>query len=137
MNGGLILSESVTFAQMGGGLAVVVGLMSALLLALHLKEKLLPKEKVKSVQVHLEEQFPTRREFEKLEGEVAEIQKELPQMERRIVREVKELGKSLATKIDEFGSTSHRGREKIWDELNDVRERMSSAESITKQFEKA
>ena len=137
----MILADSVSFPQAGVGLAVAILLMGALLMVLNLKEKLFPKiEGTKSVkveaplEVRLEEQFPTRREFEKLEGEVCELQREIPAMERRIIGEVKEVGKDLSAKIDEFGSSSHAGRGKIWQELNEVRERVSAAETVTKQF---
>lgn len=132
------LLAAATAIQVGTAFFVIVALMGALLLGTKLKKEWWPDEKNKPVtlsnkplEVRLEEQFPTRREFERLEDDVREVQKELPKMERRIIEEVKDGLKDIKEEIHSFGSAAHTGRGKIWKELNEVRERVSAVESKT------
>lgn len=70
------------------------------------------------VNIRQTEDEVTRREYDDLKGGFEDIKAELPEMERRIINEVKVMA-----------TGAYQGRQKLWKKVNDNAERIKGAET--------
>ncbi len=78
--------------------------------------------------VKMADEFVTRREFESLEGRMANDVKEMKGLFREAVRTIDERDKVLTQAIKESAQNAYDGRTKIWEQVNDQRARLKSVE---------
>ena len=134
-----ILAESVSFAQAGAGLGVVVLLMGALLLFLNLKDKLVPKsEGTKEVKVgplpfpvQMADRFATKEELHEVKQELRELEKALPETERRILTAIEHQGDKIEETVNKMASVATEGRRKLHDKTLLHTEQIAKLETKT------
>ena len=116
-----------------GALAGVAGIITAYKIGQSKNVHLTPNP----LQVRLEEEFVTRREFDSYKHDSllfrSEIRADVKRMEalfERTMSEIKDMAKVAHAETEEVAKRAYEGRAKIWDKLNDTAERVGGLEAV-------
>ena len=89
------------------------------------------------LQVRLDEEFVTRREFDSYKHDSllfrSEIRADVKRMEalfQSTMREIKEMAQTAHHECEDVAKRAYEGRAKIWDKLNDTTERVGAVEAV-------
>lgn len=80
--------------------------------------------------VKLEDHFITRREFDQFKGELRNDITEIKGLFAQTMQEIKAVNGTLTKDIRDMGTAAYNGRQKLWDQVNEQRERLGVVEAI-------
>jgi predicted transglutaminase-like cysteine proteinase len=80
--------------------------------------------------VKLEDHFITRREFDQFKGELRNDITEIKGLFAQTMQEIKAVNSTLTKDIRDMGTAAYNGRQKLWDQVNEQRERLGVVEAI-------
>lgn len=133
LNGASGEGSWITTEWIIGALAGVAGIITAYKIGQAKSVSLSPNP----LQVRMEEEFVTRREFDSYRHDSllfrSEIRADVKRMEalfERTMAEIKDLAKTAHEESEEVARRAYEGRAKIWDKLNDTTERVGVVEAV-------
>lgn len=119
---------------------VLAALMGLVLLGLHLYAAITGRGKLikPSPLIVSAHEVPAKAvELTALAQRVGHIEAEIPQMEMRIIREIQAGNEKLAGKVEAIASGAYQGRQKLWDAVNEHREKISRLEGAAATAKKS
>lgn len=116
----------------GAVVALIGSLGGIVIMWLTIAEKIKGKKPVQveqPVRVEKADKPVSREEFEGLRKDVEELDQDLEKMEAKILTAIEGLGKEMRTAVEKALTTDLDGRVQIWDQTNQLRERVAALEA--------
>ena len=83
------------------------------------------------VAIKMEDHFVTRREFDSLKAEIRNDITEIKGLFHQTMQKIDTQSTNLTKDIRDMGTGAYTGRQKIWDQVNEQRERLGVVEALT------